>query len=162
MLTVAVSVAAGTEAITSAVPALHPYSVGIGVVIILILMGINLRGVRESAGFLMVPVYLFIVMITGMVLYGLYNIATGQVAFHAAAAIGTSSSSITILLFLRAFSSGSSSLTGVEAIFNPCRTSRAKPRNAAATLSIMALIWPSSLVVLRSCHTGTVFDQMTT
>lgn len=64
MLTVAVSVAAGTEAITSAVPALHPYSVGIGVVIILILMGINLRGVRESAGFLMVPVYLFIVMIT--------------------------------------------------------------------------------------------------
>ena len=141
MLTVAVSVAAGTEAITSAVPALHPYSVGIGVVIILILMGINLRGVRESAGFLMVPVYLFIVMITGMVLYGLYNIATGQVAFHAAAAIGTSSSSITILLFLRAFSSGSSSLTGVEAISNAVPNFKEpKPRNAAATLSIMALI----------------------
>ncbi|APS27036.1 APC family permease [Weissella cibaria] len=141
MLTVAVSVAAGTEAITSAIPALHPYAVGIGVVIILILMGINLRGVRESAGFLMVPVYFFILMITGMVLYGLYNIATGQVAFHAASAIGTTGSNIGIILFLKAFSSGSSSLTGVEAISNAVPNFKEpKPRNAAATLSIMALI----------------------
>lgn len=141
MLTVAVSVAAGTQAITSAIPALQPYAVGIGVVVILVLMGINLRGVRESANVLMLPVYFFIVMLFGLIGLGLYNIVTGQVAFHAVSAVGATASNISIVLFLKAFSSGSSSLTGVEAISNAVPHFKAsKPKNAATTLSIMALL----------------------
>jgi amino acid transporter len=141
MLTVAVSVSAGTDAITAAIPSLQPYNVGISIVIVLLLMAINLRGVRESAGFLTVPVYFFIIMISVMIVYGLYNVATGAVAYHAAAHVGTSFSGLTILLFMKAFSSGSSSLTGVEAISNAVPNFKEpKPRNAAATLTIMALI----------------------
>lgn len=141
MLTVAVSVSSGTDAITAAIPSLQPYGIAISIIIVLILTGINLRGVRESAGFLTLPVYFFIAMITFMILYGIFNIATGQVAYHAAAHIGKSFSGLSIILFLRAFSSGSSSLTGVEAISNAVPNFKEpKPRNAAATLSLMALI----------------------
>jgi amino acid transporter len=144
MLTVAVSVSAGTDAITAAIPSLQPYNVGLSIVIVILLMAINLRGVRESAGFLTVPVYLFIFMITAMILLGLYNIATGQIAYHAAAQVGTSFGGLSLVLFMRAFSSGSSSLTGVEAISNAVPNFKEpKPRNAAATLTIMALILAS-------------------
>jgi amino acid transporter len=79
MLTVAVSVASGTEAIVSAIPALHPYNVAIGIIIILALTGLNLRGMRESAGVLMVPVYLFILIMVIMIIWGFVNIFTGNV-----------------------------------------------------------------------------------
>ncbi len=142
MLTVAVSVTSGTSAITSAIPELNQYAVPIAIVIVLILTWINLRGVRESAGFLTVPVYFFIVMISFMILYGLYNIITGNVEYQAASAVGTSFKGLTLLLFMRAFSSGSSSLTGVEAISNAVPNFKdPKPENAAATLVIMSVIW---------------------
>ncbi|WP_307994451.1 APC family permease [uncultured Weissella sp.] len=141
MLTVAVSVASGTEAITSAVPAVRPYSVVIAVLMILLLMAINLRGVRESAGFLTVPVYFFIVMMLLLIGFGFFNIVTGRTAYHATAAVGTSFAGATPLLFMLAFSSGSSSLTGVEAISNAVPNfKKPKAKNAAATLGIMALI----------------------
>ncbi|KRN32524.1 APC family permease [Weissella halotolerans] len=141
MLTVAVSVAAGTEAITSAIPALHPYTVGIAIGLILLLMALNLRGIRESAGFLMVPVYLFIVMVVLMIAWGFFNIITGRVPYHATAAVGTTFSGMSLVLFLRAFSSGSSSLTGVEAISNAVPNFKEpKAKNAAGTLGIMATI----------------------
>lgn len=140
-LTVAVSVAAGTEAITSAVPILRPYTVGIAIGLIVLLMGINLRGVRESAGFLTVPVFFFIAMVVLLIAVGFYNIVTGQVAYNATAAVGTSFSSASFVLFMRAFSSGSSSLTGVEAISNAVpHFKEPKSKNAAATLTIMAAI----------------------
>ena len=67
MLTVAVSVTSGTEAITSAIPALSNQSVAISVIIVLFIMTLNLRGMRESASFLTVPVYFFVVMIVAMI-----------------------------------------------------------------------------------------------
>ncbi|MDR3189670.1 MAG: APC family permease [Lactobacillaceae bacterium] len=141
MLTVAVSVTAGTSAITSAVPAWRPYAIPVAIVIVLVLMAINLRGVRESASFLTIPVYSFIIMISVMIMYGLYNILTGQVEYHATAAVGTGFQGMTLLLFMKAFSSGSSSLTGVEAISNAVPNFKEpKPKNAAGTLVIMALI----------------------
>lgn len=141
MLTVAVSVTAGTEAITSAIPALQGQTVPISIVIVILVMCLNLRGVRESASFLMVPVYSFVVMISLIIIIGFYNIVTGQVEFSAPLAVGHSFAGMSIVLFLRAFSSGSSSLTGVEAISNAVPNFKdPKPKNAAATLAIMATI----------------------
>ena len=141
MLTVAVSVTAGTEAITSAVPALRDHSVAISVIIVLFIMTLNLRGMRESASFLTVPVYFFVIMIVGMVVWGYINIATGHLAYHAPAAIGASVPGMTVILFLKAFSAGSSSLTGVEAISNAVPNFKEpKRKNAANTLAIMSLI----------------------
>lgn len=141
MLTVAVSVSAGAEAITSAVPALYGHQVAISVTIVLLLMMLNLRGLRESASFLLFPVYTFILVISLLIVVGLYNIVTGAVPLQATALPGVAVPGVSIALILRAFSSGSSSLTGVEAISNAVPFFK-KPRakNAAATLTMMALI----------------------
>ncbi|HAQ6415515.1 TPA: APC family permease [Enterococcus faecium] len=141
MLTVAVSVSAGAEAITSAVPALYGHQVAISVTIVLLLMMLNLRGLRESASFLLFPVYTFILVISLLIVVGLYNIVTGAVPLQATALPGAAVPGVSIALILRACSSGSSSLTGVEAISNAVPFFK-KPRakNAAATLTMMALI----------------------
>ncbi|KRM24383.1 APC family permease [Latilactobacillus graminis] len=141
MLTVAVSISAGAEAITSAIPALYGHQVGISFIIVLILMGMNLRGMRESASFLMVPVYLFVLMMTLMIIIGCYKIFTGAIPFHATSTVGAVVPGVSMALIFRAFSSGSSSLTGVEAISNAVPFFK-KPRatNAAETLAIMAAI----------------------
>ncbi|MFT8743856.1 MAG: amino acid permease, partial [Lentilactobacillus hilgardii] len=74
MLTVAVSTTSATEAITSAIPSLYSHQVLISCLIVVGIMLLNLRGIRESASFLTLPVYLFIVMILVMIIYGGYNI----------------------------------------------------------------------------------------
>lgn len=141
MLTVAVSVTSGVDAIIAAIPALSHYQVIVAIIIVLGIMAINLRGMRDSASFLTFPVYFFIVMIIGMVVWGLFRIATGQIAYHASAGLTTSVSGMSVVLFLRAFSSGSSSLTGVEAISNAVPNfKKPKSHNASATLAIMATI----------------------
>lgn len=139
MLTVAVSVSAGAEAIISAIPSLYGHQVAISVAIVLLIMMMNLRGLRESASFLMVPVYTFIAVITILIGYGLFQIATGAAPFNATSAVGAAVPGISIALLLRAFSSGSSSLTGVEAISNAVPFFK-KPRakNAAGTLALMS------------------------
>lgn len=141
MLTVAVSVSAGAEAITSAIPALYGHQVAISVTIVLLLMMLNLRGLRESASFLLFPVYTFILVITLLIVVGLFNIVTGAVPLQATALPGAVVPGVSVALILRAFSSGSSSLTGVEAISNAVPFFK-KPRakNAAMTLTMMALI----------------------
>ncbi|MGX7352263.1 APC family permease [Enterococcus canis] len=139
MLTVAVSVSAGAEAITSAVPALYGYQVPISIVIVLLIMLMNLRGLRESASFLMLPVYCFIAIITLLIVVGLAKIVMGVVPFHAAAVPGAVIPGVTVALLLRAFSSGSSSLTGVEAISNAVPFfKKPQAKNAASTLAMMA------------------------
>ncbi len=88
MLTVAVSTTSATEAITSAIPSLYSHGVLISCLIVVAIMLLNLRGIRESASFLTLPVYLFIVMIIVMIIYGGYNIVSGNIEYHAAAHIG--------------------------------------------------------------------------
>lgn len=141
MLTVAVSVSAGAEAIASAIPVLYNHRVLIAVVIVLLLMLMNLRGLRESAGFLMLPVYSFIAIMTILIIVGLFKIVTGMAPMNATAQPGSFVPGISIALLLRAFSSGSSSLTGVEAISNAVPFFK-KPRakNAAGTLAMMGII----------------------
>jgi amino acid transporter len=118
ILTVAVSVSAGIDNLASAVPALHPYSVELCLAFIVLLMVINLRGVKESGQLFMVPTYAFVVSIFLMIAIGLFNQATGHVVplpppaepFHKA------TESLSLFLILRAFAAGCTALTGVEAI----------------------------------------------
>lgn len=78
ILTVAVSVSAGTDAITSAFPGLHPYNVLIAIIFVLLITTLNLRGVTESASFLAYPVYLFVLAMFIMIGLGLFNVLTGR------------------------------------------------------------------------------------
>ncbi|KAJ79019.1 APC family permease [Enterococcus faecalis] len=141
MLTVAVSVSAGAEAIISAIPALYGHQVAISIGIVILITLMNLRGLRESASFLMLPVYSFIAIITLLIVVGLFKIVTGAQPLNATALPGAVVPGISTALVLRAFSSGSSSLTGVEAISNAVPFFK-KPRakNAAGTLALMATI----------------------
>ncbi|GAA3322511.1 hypothetical protein GCM10020331_042680 [Ectobacillus funiculus] len=118
ILTVAVSVSAGTDAITSAFPALHDYTVIIAIVLVICITILNLRGLTESASVLAYPVYLFVLALIVLIAVGLFKIATGHAPASGHAPIGTAVSGVTLFLLLRAFASGCSALTGVEAISN--------------------------------------------
>ncbi|OZB93575.1 APC family permease [Paenibacillus sp. XY044] len=138
ILTVAVSVSSGTDAITSAIPSLHPYNVVIACALVVVITIVNLRGITESASILAYPVYLFVLALFILIGVGLYKIATGQVSPALHAPIGTPVAGITLFLLLRAFASGSSALTGVEAISNAIPNFRdPAPNNASRTLMAM-------------------------
>ncbi|REK76882.1 APC family permease [Paenibacillus paeoniae] len=152
ILTVAVSVSAGTDAITSAFPSLHEYKVPIAVVFVLLITLLNLRGVTESASILAYPVYLFVVSLLILIGAGLYRIMTGDITPELHAPIGTPIAGISLFLLLKAFASGSSALTGVEAISNAIPNFKSPaPNNAAKTLSAMGILLAllfSGIVVL--------------
>lgn len=141
MLTVAVSVSSGADALASAFPILKQHTLLIAIFLVLLLMVMNLRGLRESATSLMIPVYLFIVSTLFLIGYGGLQILTGHIAYHATAHVGQAVSGVSVFLLLRAFTSGSASLTGVEAISNAVPFfKKTKEKNAATTLGIMSLI----------------------
>ncbi|PRZ12514.1 amino acid/polyamine/organocation transporter (APC superfamily) [Laceyella sediminis] len=138
ILTVSVSVSAGTDAITSAFPALHPHNVVIAVGLVALLTLLNLRGLTESASVLAYPVYLFVLSLMIMIGMGLYQVLTGQAPADARPPLGTPVMGVSMFLILKAFSSGCSALTGVEAISNAIPNFRdPAPRNAAFTLALM-------------------------
>lgn len=141
MLTVAVSVSSGADAITSAFPGLKAINLEISIVLVLILMLMNLRGLRESATALFIPVYLFIGAILILLVVGVFQIMTGDLAFHATSRVGSPVTGLSLFLLLRAFTSGSASLTGVEAISNAVPFfKKPKTKNAVETLIIMSSI----------------------
>lgn len=139
MLTVAVSVSSGTDAIISAVPSLFPFAVPIAVVLVIGVTIINLRGITESASILAIPVYLFVFSIIVLIFTGLIKLMLGIDATHETASVGTHVQGVTVFLLLRAFASGSASLTGIEAISNAVPLfKKPQAKNAAKTLTIMA------------------------
>ncbi|MDF2945493.1 MAG: amino acid permease family protein [Bacillales bacterium] len=141
ILTVAVSVSAGTDAITSAVPTLHNHNVFIAIILVIIITILNLRGVTESASVLAYPVYLFVLALVILIATGIYNVATGTTQITPPTPIGTVVPGITLFILLRAFSSGCSALTGVEAISNAIPNFKEpSDKNAAKTLVIMGTI----------------------
>ena len=151
ILTVAVSVSAGTDAITSAFPALHSYNVSIAILFVVFITILNLRGVTESASILAYPVYLFVLALFILIGVGIYNVVTGGVSPTLHAPIGTPVAGISLFILLRAFASGSSALTGVEAISNAIPNFKdPAPNNAAKTLLAMG-------VLLAVLFTGIVF-----
>jgi amino acid transporter len=144
VLTVSVSVVAGVFAITSAVASLHPYKVELSIGFVILITLANLRGVRESGTLFAIPTYGFILSIFVLVSTGLLKCATSgciqavrsQDAIHTGAA-----ASVGLFVILHAFSSGSTALTGVEAISNGVPAfRRPQARNAAATLGMMGVI----------------------
>lgn len=141
ILTVAVSVSAGTDAITSAFPSFHEHHVAIAVFFVICLTILNLRGVTESASILAYPVYLFVLAMVILLVVGLYNVITGQVPEELHPKVGTPVAGISLFLLLKAFASGSSALTGVEAISNAIPNFKEPaPNNAAKTLIAMGSI----------------------
>ncbi|MCB2308516.1 APC family permease [Clostridium estertheticum] len=118
VLTVAVSISAGTAAITSAMPFLFKYKVAIALIMLLIITIGNLRGTKESSKLFGVPTYIFIgscvvLIVTGLVRHYIFGYSP-QPLFSMPRQVGD----ITLFLFLRAFASGCSGLTGVEAVSN--------------------------------------------
>lgn len=141
ILTVAVSVSAGTDALTSAFPVLHQYTVLIAVILVIFITILNLRGVTESASILAYPVYLFVLALIVLITVGVFKIATGQAPATLHTPIGTVAPGITLFFLLKAFSSGCSALTGVEAISNAIPNFKAPAaKNAATTLVMMGAI----------------------
>ncbi|AET60319.1 APC family permease [Paenibacillus terrae] len=140
ILTVAVSSSAGTDAITSAFPSLHDHRIAIALIMIIFLTIMNLRGVTESASVLAAPIYLFVVSIFVLIISGIIHYVAGG-AHAAAPQFGATVSNVSLFLLLKAFSSGCSALTGVEAVSNAIPNFR-KPaaKNAATTLMMMGLI----------------------
>jgi amino acid transporter len=137
ILTVAVSVASGLEAITSAIPSLGADTVPIGVGVIVVLLAGNLRGVRQAGLLFAAPTYLFILATFVLVTVGLVDSAghgfrpTPRPRLGATEAVGA-------LLVLRAFASGSTAMTGIEAISNAVPVFKPTEwRNARTTLSWM-------------------------
>lgn len=142
-LTVAVSIAAGVSAITSALPWLHVNRVEMGLAFVAVLTVGNLRGIRESARLFGVPVYFFIACLLGLVAAGIWRWAADQVAPIAPAAplaaFGTGT--ITTFALLTAFANGCTAMTGVEAVSNGVPAFRPpEAKNAAATLATMAVL----------------------
>ena len=141
VLTVAVSASSGVAAITSALPELLPYKVWLAILIIALLTLGNLRGIRESSVLFGIPTYLFIGTILSMIFVGLYKAITGQAAPVTASAAAQPISDLTIVLFLKAFSSGCTALTGVEAVSDGIPNFRQpSQRNAQRVLLLLSLI----------------------
>ena len=140
-LTVAVSVASGTEAIVSAFPTLIGAEVAIDLAVLFaVLTIINLRGVRESSNFFVLPTYLFVAGILALIAAGTYNALTGAAPVIPAASLARQPLDwATAFLLLRAFANGCSSLTGIEAISNGVTMFKPpQARNAVATTFWMA------------------------
>lgn len=140
VLTVAVSVAAGIAALTSAFPAWQEHRVALALAFVLVLTLGNLRGIRESGRIFSVPTYFFMGCILALVAVGAWRVWTGSAAplpgSHPLE--GGPATALTLFLVLRAFSNGCTALTGVEALSNGVPAFRApEAKNAATTLSIM-------------------------
>lgn len=158
ILTVAVSISSGVAQLISAYPAIHQYRVEIAVGFILLIMLINLRGVKESGITFAIPTYFFIFTLLAMIIAGLFKYFTGSLGMVAnppALELGPAQP-LTIFLILRAFANGTASVTGVEAISNGI-TAFKEPRskNAGATLIWMAVILGSMLLSITFLATRT-------
>ena len=153
ILTVAVSVSAGVAQITSAFPLLFPYRVEIAIGLVILIMLVNLRGVKESGAVFAIPTYYFVVAMLLTVAVGLLRWATGSLGTVIAPPeleIPQTLQYITPFLLLHALANGTSALTGIEAISNGITAFREpRSRNAGITL-----IWMSSIL-------GTLFLSIT-
>ncbi|GAC1328766.1 MAG: APC family permease [Candidatus Dormibacteria bacterium] len=136
--TLAVSVTAGVEAIIAFVPALDHQRVSLDLVAILILVVVNLRGVREAGAFFVLPTYVFVLSLGSLLAVGLWQVSTGH-AHAAGAAVRNAAEPVSLFLLARAFAGGCTAMTGVEAIANGVPVFK-KPdaTNAARTLLLLA------------------------
>jgi amino acid transporter len=171
VLTVAVSVAAGVAALTSAVPDLFPHRETIGLVAILFTVIMNLRGIRESGRFFAIPTYLAIGALAGTILAGSVQLMLGYGRPIVPSTGGSAQESLTLFLILRSFAAGCTAVTGMEVISNGVKSfRRPESKNAATTMLFMSLILASlfSGITVLTYHYGiipkadeTVVSQLT-
>jgi amino acid transporter len=151
ILTVAVSISSGVAQLTSAFPILEHYKVIIAIFFVLLIMMVNLRGVKESGMTFAIPTYFFLVMMYLNIIVGFIRMIGGTLGMVDAPPMDlivseTALQPITMFLILKAFASGTTAVTGVEAISDGI-TAFKEPRskNAGTTLIIMALILGSMM-----------------
>ena len=164
-LTVAVSVSSGVANLASAFPALAPHVTLIAVAAVAVIAVMNLRGVRESGTAFAIPTYLFIAVVGLMIAWGASRLAMGghlqaESAHLKYTSVRSFSGLLLVFVLLRAFSSGCTALTGVEAISNGVPAFRKpKSKNAASTLALLGLIAVSmfagvtALALISHVHT---------
>ncbi|MFB7944368.1 APC family permease [Kitasatospora phosalacinea] len=149
VMTVAVSVASGVDNVISAFGSLADHRVALALGFVVLLTAVNLRGVRESGRAFAAPTYLFVGAVLLMVVTGLVRLAFGDDPQAPTAHLGIAAEGGggalqglgLLMLGLRAFASGCTALTGVEAISNGVPAFRApKSRNAAATMAVMGVV----------------------
>ncbi len=157
ILTVAVSVSAGTAALASAFPEFAPYRVDVALVIVAFITIMNLRGVKESGTFFSIPTYMFIIGMLVMIAVGVLRVLTGAVTpvppppAEVLAEELKYANGLTLFLVLRAFAAGCTALTGIEAISNGIPAFKPpESRNAGQTLIIM-------VALLCTMFVGTTF-----
>jgi amino acid transporter len=140
VMTVAVSVASGVAAIASAFPSLAPAAVPAGICVIALLLACNLRGVRQAGAFFAAPTYAFIIAVVALIAVGLTSAAAR--GFHPVPPPRlTAVEGIGVLLVLRAFASGSTAMTGIEAISNAVPAFKpVEWRNSRITLTWMIVL----------------------
>ena len=172
VLTVAVSVAAGVANIVSAVPSLAPHVVILSVGLVAFLALMNLRGTKESGKFFAIPTYGFVLCVFAMIGFGLLQTLGGHSPVAESAAIGVRaqeqvSGLLLVALVLRAFASGCTALTGVEAVSNGVPNFKEpRSRNAAATLAIMGtltivmFVGITALALVSQVHVGADPSQL--
>jgi amino acid transporter len=162
ILTVSVSISSGVAQIVSAYPELLPYRVGIALAMVALIMIINLRGVRESGTIFAFPTYFFLLMMSLTLSTGLFKYFTGglsQVVNPPTDLLNGVAHPINLFLILKAFASGTTAATGVEAISNGIMAFK-EPRshNAGITLIWMTSILGSFLVgITFLSHTNWCF-----
>ncbi len=148
ILTVAVSISSGVAQIVSAFPALYPYRVPIALFLVLLVMVVNLRGVRESGLAFAIPAYMFLISMLLTVAVGMIRVLTGSLGTVVnPPELFTSYTTLQILtpfLLLHAFSSGTSAMTGIEAIANGI-TAFKEPRSRNAGI---VLVWMGSILAV--------------
>jgi amino acid transporter len=149
VLTVAVSVAAGVAAITSAFPGLYPARVWLGILCVTFLCVVNLRGIRETAQIFAVPTYWFVVGIAVVIGGGLIHIAAGGPVPELPPIQSATLVPLSTFLLFRAFAAGCTALTGIEAVANCVQAFRPpETRNAGITLIWMAALLGSMFMGL--------------
>lgn len=156
VLTVAVSISSGVQNAKSVFPFIDGHEAWVATAAALILMALNLRGVRESGTLFAIPTYCFMAAIIGMVVWGLFRILVlgDQVQAHSAQygieadpKYAAFTGFAMVALLARTFSSGCAALTGVEAISNGVPAFRKpKSKNAATTLLLLGTIAVSMLI----------------
>ena len=142
VLTVAVSVAAGVAAITSAIPELFAHREALGLISIVFIVVVNLRGTRESGKFFAIPTYFAIGALGLMVLIGTVRSFTDGVAMlPLPSPAGGDLENLSLFLILRSFAAGCAAVTGMEVISNGVKAFRSpESENAARTMVWMSVI----------------------
>ena len=146
VLTVAVSISSGVANLGSTIPFVEKHNVWFAVALIIVIMVLNLRGVKESGAFFAFPVYFFILTIYVMIGWAIIQIATGHTLKAESAnwtivAENTFTGAALVFLVARAFSSGTTALTGIEAVANGVPAFKEpKSKNAATTLLLLGII----------------------